>query len=395
MKTAYVVLWLLLAAPASAVAGDLRAELVGGPRDDAGRLVLTVPSEREIDLALRLTNTGEEPAEVVLSNYPAYLHVKLSVVRIGPEGARTKTEPYGDLYPGVERKPPNDVKHALAPGESIERSLDRLLSEGHLLETFARWGGPGWAELRSRGFGALREPGEYEIVGMYVADAETKANPIETAPLRAVVRWRFPWDDAARRTARAQVIAVGEVVQVKATIQPPGDPGGWQVYALEEPEETLRGRPGKATPFLVRFPTHDAVTWHLEGRRLVYLSADEEGLLHSDEASIVEATEAAVADAKARLAFLDLLAAEAIRVDPAAAKAVADLLADLGERPEARTVAANALRNLGPAAIPALAARVGAGGGLPASLLAEVTGESFPDARGWRIYARYVAAGAR
>lgn len=422
MKTACAVLCFLAAAPAAAMAGDLRVELVGGPRDDEGRLVLTVPSARDIGLALRLTNTGDEPAEVVLSNYPAYLHAKLSIARIGPNGEKTPVEPYGDLYPLKDMKAPSDVTHRLAPGESVERSLDHLLVEGYFLETYTTAFRDRYFELRAEGYGALREPAEYEIVGTYAADADAK--PVETVPLRAVVRWRFPWDDSARRTARAEVIQVGEVVQVKAEIVIPDDPGFHQIYAIEKPEATLRGSPKGTTIFLVYCPTQDSVTWRLEGHRIVYLVEGNKGVLYADEASVLEATEERVAEAKARIAFFDLLAAEPLTIDAATTKAVTRLVDSLTESPELERAALTALEAMGEAAVPALAAFVGderkladpnvsfenrAEGAFEGirhyrpvtvgkaidALLNQITGEILGSERGWRIYARYVAAGAR
>jgi hypothetical protein len=146
--------------------------LEGGKRERDGRYRLKLPLREDIPLALRLANEGDAPVQVCRSSFPFYYFFKLEIVRLGEGGARTPVPAYWDLYPTKDMRMPSKEYVTLGPGDAIARDLDTLLREGYLLETFhATDVFDHYEELRGQGFGALREPGDYEVVGVYRVQA--------------------------------------------------------------------------------------------------------------------------------------------------------------------------------------------------------------------------------
>jgi len=160
-----LLLALLLATPAAA--SELEARLVAGPLAANGRFEIGLPFDGAVPLSLRLTNRGTEPMQVPRATCPLGLFHELEVVRI-EDGKRVPVPVHPDLYPFDDRKPPARESVTLAPGESVERSLDVLLREGYGLDSISR--GPfrsNLRELRKEGRGGLRVVGAFEAVRCY------------------------------------------------------------------------------------------------------------------------------------------------------------------------------------------------------------------------------------
>jgi hypothetical protein len=143
----------------------LEAAWVVGGAEGRDRLEVSVARHERVPLALRVTNRGPGPVQIVVSSYPAYRFFHADVRRAG---GGDPLPAYWDLYPTKDMAPPGRLYVTLAPGAAFDREMDVLLREGHLLETFAESTITRHLEgLRERGFGALREPGTYTAVGRY------------------------------------------------------------------------------------------------------------------------------------------------------------------------------------------------------------------------------------
>lgn len=156
-------------APAPKAAGGERPALEAtwrlGGEPAPERVAVAWPMKEPLHLAIRLTNRGPAPVQVVRSSVPSYRFFRLEVRR---EGDAAILPVYFDVYPTKDRSPPAKEFVTLAPGAWIEREVDLLLREGYALETFAAAPLRGHFEnLRARGFGAMREPATYEVVGLY------------------------------------------------------------------------------------------------------------------------------------------------------------------------------------------------------------------------------------
>ncbi len=165
---------------------SLRARLVATRSSSEGAPKRRAEQGTLWRVRLVLTNTGPNPLQLAHSSYERYYFFKLRVAHVGADEVRTTMSVHGDIYPAADMELPLLRHTVLAPGASLERDMTRLLREG---------------------YGGMRQPGTYELVGVYASEpSDMSGDPDvlfeEEAPPEPSVR---PWRGRSIETAPLKI----------------------------------------------------------------------------------------------------------------------------------------------------------------------------------------------